>query len=138
MTTKAHLFVLVVTFANLLFVLRLVRRGQLRAKYSFLWLTVGGVLILLAASPPLLDAFARAVGIDYGPAAFFLAGLCFLFLISVHFSWELSRLEERTRKLAEEFALLQLEGAASGSGLDQTGGGPPVGPKHQVEQSGGG
>lgn len=136
MTGKAHVFVLVVTFANLLFVLRLVRRGQLRAKYSLLWLTVGGVLILLAASPPLLDAFARTVGIDYGPAAFFLAGLCFLFLLAVHFSWELSRLEERTRKLAEEFALLQLERGTAPDGSDPAGRQPPVGAEPDVEQSG--
>lgn len=108
MSARAHLLIVAVTIANLLFVLRLVRRGQLRAKYSILWLSVGGALIMLAASPPLLDGFARAVGIDYGPAAFFLAALCFLFLTAVHFSWELSRLEERTRKLAEEFALFRL------------------------------
>jgi hypothetical protein len=29
-----------------------------------------------------------------------------LFLVVVHFSWELSRLETRVRKLAEELALL--------------------------------
>lgn len=109
MTARAHLLVLVITFANLVFVLRLVRKGRLRAKYSILWLSVGGVLILLAAVPPLLDRFAEAVGIDYGPAAFFLVAISFLFLIAVHFSWELSRLEERTRILAEELALLRTE-----------------------------
>jgi hypothetical protein len=109
MTTKAHLLVLVITFSNLVFILRLVRNGRLRAKYSILWLSVGGALVLLAASPPLLDRFAEAVGIDYGPAAFFLVAISFLFLIVVHFSWELSRLEERTRNLAEELALLRIE-----------------------------
>jgi hypothetical protein len=108
MTTKAHLLVLVMTFSNLLFVLRLVRKGRLRAKYSLLWISVGGALVLLAGSPPLLDRFAELVGIDYGPAAFFLVAISFLFLIAVHFSWELSRLEERTRNLAEEIALLRI------------------------------
>ena len=109
MSGRAHLLVLVVTISNLLFILQLVRRGKLRAKYSILWLSVGGGLILLAASPRLLDAFATAVGIDYGPAAFFLVATSFLFLTAVHFSWELSRLEERTRNLAEELALLRIE-----------------------------
>ena len=129
MSGRAHLLVLVVTISNLIFILQLVRRGKLRAKYSILWLSVGGGLILLAASPRLLDAFATAVGIDYGPAAFFLVATSFLFLTAVHFSWELSRLEERTRNLAEELALLRIErsmrtepapAAASASDEDQT------------------
>lgn len=109
MTPKAHLLVLTITFGIIVFVLRLVRKGQLRAKYSILWLSVGSLLILLAASPLMLDVVARAVGIDYPPAAFFLTALCFLLLVVVHFSWELSRLEERTRRLAEELALLRLD-----------------------------
>jgi Uncharacterized conserved protein (DUF2304) len=40
----------------------------------------------------------------------------FLFLVVVHYSWELSRLENRTRTLAEELALLRtrLDEAPSG------------------------
>ena len=107
MSTRAHLLVLFLSAWNIGFVLRLVRRGQLRAKYAILWLSIGVLLLPLAASPKLLDRFARIVGIAYGPAALFLAALSLLFLIVVHFSWELSRLEERTRWLAEELALLQ-------------------------------
>ena len=49
------------------------------------------------------------MGIKYEPATFFLAAIAFLFVIVVHFSWELSRLEDRTRTLAEEVALLRAE-----------------------------
>ena len=38
-----------------------------------------------------------------------MAAVAFLFVLTVHFSWELSRLEERTRTLAEEVALLRDE-----------------------------
>jgi hypothetical protein len=33
--------------------------------------------------------------------------IVFLLIVVMHFSWELSRLEERTRTLAEEIALLR-------------------------------
>jgi hypothetical protein len=33
----------------------------------------------------------------------------FLFVVVVHYSWELSRLENRTRTLAEELALLRAQ-----------------------------
>ena len=49
------------------------------------------------------------LGIYYPPAAFLMAAVAFLFVLTVHFSWELSRLEERTRTLAEEVALLRNE-----------------------------
>jgi hypothetical protein len=115
-STKGHIFVLIVTLSSLLFILRMVRRRQLRAKYSLLWLTAGLVLVPLAASPQLLDRVSIWLGVTYGPATFFLGAITLLFLVVIHFSWELSRLEERTRVLAEELAVLKAEGPAQPSG----------------------
>lgn len=109
MSGRAHVLVSVVTVGSLLFMIRLVRRRQMRAKYSLLWLSVGLVLVSLAASPMLLDRVSIWLGISYGPTTFFLGALTLLFLLAVHFSWELSRLEERTRTLAEQLALSRLE-----------------------------
>ncbi len=109
MSGRAHLLVLAVTLLALAFIVRLVRRRQLRAKYSMLWLSIGSGLALLAASPRTLDRVSGWLGIYYAPATFFLGAIAFLFLIVVHFSWELSRLEERTRVLAEEIALLRAD-----------------------------
>ena len=107
MSGKAHFFVALVTLTSLTFILRLVRTKKLRAKYSMLWLSVGLALSILAVSPQLLDRFASLIGIAYPPAALFIVAITLLLLIVVHFSWELSRLEERTRTLAEELAILR-------------------------------
>jgi hypothetical protein len=109
MSTKAHLAVLIVTLLSVGFILQLVRRRRLRAKYSILWLSIGVVLVGLAAWPKLLDNVSDWLGIDYGPATFLLGATTLLFLIVIHFSWELSRLEERTRSLAEELALRSID-----------------------------
>jgi hypothetical protein len=93
----------------MLFILRLIRRRQMHAKYAFLWLSVGMMLVLLAASPKLLDRVSGVVGVYYAPATFFLGALAFLFLVVIHFSWELSRLEDRIRSLSEELAVSQAE-----------------------------
>jgi hypothetical protein len=106
-TGRAHLALVLLTLGMLGFVLHLVRSGRLRAKYALLWSTVGAGLVVLAAFPGLLDWASSAVGIYYPPAAFLTAAVAFLFVLTVHFSWELSRLEERTRTLAEELALLR-------------------------------
>jgi hypothetical protein len=109
MSDRAHILVLLVVVSSIVFLLRMVRRRQLQAKYALLWLSAGVLLLLLAASPSLLDDVSIWLGVSYGPTTFFLGAITFLFLIVIHFSWELSRLEERTRVLAEELAMLRAE-----------------------------
>lgn len=91
--------------AFLVTIVYMVRRGRLRAKYSFLWLIVGTVLLVFSAVPGLLDRTALKIGIFYPPAMLFLGAIMLLLFIAVHFSWELTRLEARTRTLTEELAL---------------------------------
>lgn len=119
MSNRAHLFVGLVTLATLVFIVRLVRRHSLRSKYSLLWISVGVALAVVAAFPGLLDNASRAVGISYPPATFLLVAVGFLFLIVVHFSWELSRSEDRVRTLAEELALLRTEHEDLAARLDE-------------------
>jgi hypothetical protein len=109
MSTRAHIAVAILAVGVFVFILRLVRRRQLRAKYSVLWLSVGVALAVLAAAPGLLTWVAHRLNVYYEPALLFVGGIGFLLVIALHFSWELSRLEERTRTLAEENALLRLE-----------------------------
>jgi len=90
-------------------ILGLVRRRSLRGKYGLLWLTVGLALIPLALFPGVVDWAARELGVLYAPAVIFLAAIGLLMLLAMHYSWELSRLEERSRTLAEEVALLRAE-----------------------------
>jgi hypothetical protein len=105
----AHVVVAVVTVGSLAFILRLVRLRRLQSKYALLWLTVGLVLGVLAVVPDLLKWVSESIGV-FDPPNLFLALACaFLFLVVVQFSWELSRLEDRTRVLAEEVAMLRAE-----------------------------
>ncbi len=109
MSPKAHLLVSIVTVFVLVLIIRFVRRRELRAKYAFLWLSVGLTMVVLAISPALLNRVSLALGIFYPPTTLFLAAIILLLLVAVHVSWELSRLEERTRTLAEELAILRAE-----------------------------
>ena len=109
MSIGGRILVAVLTALTLLFILRLVRRGQLRGKYALLWLGVGVAMVGFALYPDILVPISETVGISYEPAIIFLAAIAFLFVVIVHFSYELSRLEDRTRTLAEELALLRAE-----------------------------
>ena len=107
LSTRAHVFVVVVTLASVAFIVRLVRRHKLRSKYSLLWIVVALALATVAVFPGLLERVSRAAGVYYPPATFLILAVGFLFLIVVHFSWEFSRSEERIRTLAEDVALLR-------------------------------
>jgi hypothetical protein len=108
-STDAHVLVIVLAAAVIAFILHLVRSQRLRAKYSVLWLTIGVGLAFLAIFPDVLVWMSDLFGIGYPPATFMLLALSFLLVLVLHFSWELSRLEDRTRALAEEYALLRSE-----------------------------
>jgi hypothetical protein len=107
LSTRAHVFVIVVTIASIAFIVRLVRSHKLRTKYSLLWITVAVLLATVAVFPGLLARLSDAAGVYYPPATFLILSVGFLFIIVVHFSWESSRAEERIRTLAEDLALLQ-------------------------------
>lgn len=93
----------------LVVVVELMRRRQLREKYAVLWIVVALLALPLAFFPRLPDQVAGLLGVVSGVSLVLFAGVVFLLLVSIHLSWELSRLEEETRVLAEEVALLRAE-----------------------------
>ena len=108
MSLRAHIALAILVALAIVGIVVLVRRRHLKAKYSLLWLSLGAVMVVIAAVPGLLDWTAERLGIWYQPTLLILLGLALLLLIVVHFSYELTRSENRTRELAEQFALLRL------------------------------
>ena len=108
MSLRAHIALAILVALAIIGIVVLVRRRHLKAKYSLLWLSLGAVMVVIAAVPGLLDWTAERLGIWYQPTLLILLGLALLLLIVVHFSYELTRSENRTRELAEQLALLRL------------------------------
>ena len=107
MSPEAHLVVAAVIVLTVLFIYRLVRQRVLKSKYALLWSVVALGLLPLAAVPDILVPISDWVGISYEPATILFASVAFLFATTVHFSYEMSRVEARTQDLAEELALLR-------------------------------
>jgi hypothetical protein len=101
--------VLVIALVNVLAILELVRRRRLHEKYALLWLSVGGGGIVLGLGRSLVDRFARAVGVAYGPTIIFLGAILFLLFVCIQLSLEVSRLRDRTGRLAQEVGLLRAD-----------------------------
>ena len=86
----------------------LLRRRRLREKYALFWVVVALLTILVAAFPALLHTAAGALGVQVPSNLLFFVASMVLMVVSIQHSHELGRLEERTRTLAEEVALLHL------------------------------
>jgi len=106
-TTRTHILVILVALGGLGFIARQLRLRRLSAKYAILWLLLGSAALVVAVFPGLLDTASRWLGIPYGATTAFLGAIVVLVFVSVHYSRELSRLEERSRTLAQEVALLR-------------------------------
>jgi hypothetical protein len=90
-------------------IVELLRRRQLREKYAVLWMAVGLLVVVFGFFPGLVNSLARAVGVVSGASLVLFLGVVFLLLVDIHLSWEASRLEEKTRILAEEVALIRAQ-----------------------------
>lgn len=88
-------------------VLVMLRNGKLREKYAILWLVIGGLTIVLALFPSLLELAADVVGVIVPSNLLFALSILLLVGVSLHVSRELTILEDETRILAEEVSILR-------------------------------
>ncbi|MBV8444669.1 MAG: DUF2304 domain-containing protein [Candidatus Dormibacteraeota bacterium] len=102
---RVRLIVLAVALLFLLFIALQVRWRRLRARYLVLWAAICILVIPIVIIPAVANGISSALGIYYPPATLFLIAIIVLFAINFQFSREITRLEERTRILAEELAL---------------------------------
>jgi hypothetical protein len=100
-------------------VVALTAGGRLKPRYALLWLAASASLVTVSVWRGLIDRVGDLFGVHYKPALLFLGANVFLMLILLHMSVVVSRLTDRTRRLAQELALLrqQLEQAAGRDAL---------------------
>jgi len=91
----------------LVWIFSLVRRRLLIEEYSFLWICIVGVFLVLSFFHPIMDKVAYWLGIDYGPSALFLFFNVVTLFILIHVSIQLSDYKSKKRLLAQEIALLR-------------------------------
>jgi len=109
MPIRNKLVALVIGFAILLLIIELVRRRKLREEYSWLWLLTGAVILVLTFWYDLLKWMTQLIGAVVPSSTIFFFAVLFLFLISLHFSVVISKLTDRNKELAQQYALLESE-----------------------------
>lgn len=100
---------LVGSLVTLVLLFEMMRRQRLREKYAVFWALVALLTLLVAIFPQLLSMAADLVGVAVPANLLFFLASMLLLVVSIQHSYELGRLEDRTRTLAEELALTRME-----------------------------
>lgn len=93
----------------LLSLFEMLRRHRLREKYALIWGVVALGAMTVAAFPSLLTMATELIGLQVPSNLLFFVASLVIMVLTLQHSSELGRLEERTRTLAEDVALLQME-----------------------------
>lgn len=127
---SGYAFAVASSVALVAFLVLLLRRRRLREKYAFIWIAVALGVCVLGAFPNLVGTLARLAGVQTSANLLFSASLLVLLFVCIQLSVEVTVLEEETRTLAEEVALLRLdvERGLAQDGPPTTPARPPVPP----------
>jgi len=98
---------LCVLVVGLLFAL--LRTRRIREKYAGIWIVVSVGVLVLAVFPRFAFWLAKLAGVSTPVNLLFAVSIAVLLTVCIQLSIETSALEEETRTIAEELALLRLE-----------------------------
>jgi len=104
-----YAFAVALCVALVVFLLVLLRTRKLREKYVVAWIALAVGVWALSLFPDVLGTLAGWAGVQTPSNLLFAAALLVLLLVCIQLSAEITELEEETRTLAEEVALLRLD-----------------------------
>ncbi len=93
---------------TLVVLFEMLRRQRLREKHAVIWVLVASLAVLLAIFPGILFWTSNLLGVQVPSNLLFFGASMLLLVLTIQLSYEIGRLEDRTRTLAEEVALLRL------------------------------
>lgn len=106
---SGYYFALACCVALVVFLVVLLRRRRLREKYAMTWLVVAVAVCILGAFPQVIATISTAVGVSTPSNFVFALALILLLGVCIQLSVEITELEEETRTLAEELALVKFD-----------------------------
>ncbi|MBN8423811.1 DUF2304 domain-containing protein [Microbacterium esteraromaticum] len=104
MSTATYAFGILAAVLALVAIVELMRRGTLRERHAVWWFVGGTLALLIAVFPQLLGWAASLIGVAVPTNLVFFVAIALLFLVSLQYGSELTRVEEKLRVLAERSA----------------------------------
>jgi cytochrome c oxidase assembly factor CtaG len=122
-SSQVQLLAIVGSGLLIILILELIRRNYLKERYSLLWLTTGGIFLVLSLVTGLLTPTIQFFGFKIVSNALLLAGIVFLVIIALGMTVVISRLAEKNKRLTQEIVLLtkRVEDLEKGKTLQDVG-----------------
>ena len=108
METTSYIFGIISAASVLVVVVELLRRRRLRERHALWWLVAGALALIVGIFPSTLKWAAGFLGFELPINLVFFVSIGILVLVALQHSSELTRLESKTRILAEQTALQDL------------------------------
>ncbi len=109
METRLQVFLIIASLIFAGYIFFLVRKQDLELKYTLAWCLMGAVLVLIALKPVIVMKLSDILGIGLPVNAVFLMGIFCILVILLTLTVAISRASVRTKRLAQEIAILKLE-----------------------------
>lgn len=109
MSINLRIFSLLAILVYFVFLLRLVKKGTVMLKYTFMWLFAGMILTLFVIFPGLLFRLSALLGIETPSNALFTVCIGAIILIDMALTVIVSFQKKRLKMLAQSIALLEAE-----------------------------
>jgi len=108
MSLVSYIFGIASATLALAVVIELLRRRSLRERHAIWWLVAGTLALVVGVFPATLQWAASLIGIEVPLNLVFFVSIAVLFFVCLQHSSELTKLEDKTRALAETMALQDL------------------------------
>lgn len=118
---SGYVFAIALCVLLVVLIFLLLRTRKVREKYVGIWLALAVAVVVMAVFPGLAFWLSDLVGVETPVNLLFATGFAVVLAVCIQLSSEVSALEEETRTIAEELALLRLE-------VESARGGAPTAP----------
>ena len=108
MTVVTYIFGIASALVAVIVVIEMLRRHRLRERHAIWWLIAGVLALIVGIFPATLQWAASLIGIEVPINLVFFVSIAVLFLVCLQHSSELTKLESKTRTLAERVAIQEL------------------------------
>lgn len=106
---SGYLFALTLCVVVVSLLFYLLRTRRIREKYAGIWIGLAAAVIVIGVFPQVAFWLSDLVGVRTPVNLVFATAFVVLLFVCIQLSTEVSNLEEETRTIAEELALLRLE-----------------------------
>lgn len=107
MTPQQQIFALSASVAIFFTIILLVKNKKLKEEYSWLWLSTGILIFLLAVWYDALIILTKLIGAITPTTTIFIFAILFLILVCLHFAIKISTLTDQVKNLAQELSILE-------------------------------